>query len=254
MADLPLGAEPDPAESVKEPPRNPRRDYLSQAERRAGAGTASESPGKAEESLQARPRALPGGNWLQPVPNSRSSGGKATPRRALPVPGAQPRRPAPPAPGGEAPAPDSPRGRRDRVLSAPLKPSRPPHSPRARPCPRGARGRSPPAGSPALSPPTRPPGALRARPPLTLRPSSQTPRQPPGLRFAAAGVAGGGAGRGEAGQGPGGVPAGWPHKAETGLAAPHSTPCRAALPPPRPLLKGRAAARLLGRLGERHRK
>lgn len=146
-----------------------------------------------------RPRALPGGNWLQPVPNSRSSPGRRLPaaRRGCPEPDR----------GGQRPQCQVGRHLlRNRLTAAETWSSPPGQSPpggRTTPSPSLPAGRARPltscqlAGAPAAHPA---PGALRARPPLTLRPSGPTPRRPPGLRSAAAGVAVGGArpGRGRA--------------------------------------------------------
>lgn len=128
----------------------------------------------------------------------------------------------------------------------PPRPARPlgASAPPGHPCPGGARCHSPRASSPASPRATQHPGALRARPPLTLRRSGPSPQRPPGLRFPAAGV--GGAGRGKAGAWR--VPAGWPHKGEAG--APPGAPFNAR---PRSLRPARSlkAERRLGspRLG-----
>lgn len=99
-------------------------------------------------------------------------------------------------PGAEAPAWESPSGRREQVLLA--QPNTLPagaHTP-VHPCPRGARRHSPPTSSRGTPPCAPHPGDLRARPLLTLCCSRPSPQRPPGLRSLAAGVGVGGAGRG----------------------------------------------------------
>lgn len=221
---------------------------------------ASESSGNAVESLQVRSGGPSRSNWIEPVPNSGSSPGRLLLASQCGLPEPNPPLPALLAagssfPGREAPAPESPSGQKEPILSAqpntlPGPRTNPPPTPLHQPhlCPRG---RSPPARSLASLQRTRHPVLPRARPPLTLRRSRPSPQRPPGLRSSAAGVGVGGAGR----AGPGGVPASWPHKAEATSQRPIQ---RSAAPPPRPLparsLKAERRARLPGRLAERHRK
>lgn len=187
-----------------------------------------ESTGNAAESLQKdAPRAPPGSNWIQPVPNpGLPQKGYASPPRAFP---------GLPAPRGS---------RRSRRLGArfqverhllqnrppaagsrPSPPSQAPSGPAHALSPSLPEGRAVPltsaelAGTPAAHPaPARPPRASAA----DLASFSST---------AAAGSpflgSRGRGGRGGERLGPGGVPAGWPHKGEARRAAPPRAPFNA---------------------------
>lgn len=187
-----------------------------------------ESTGNAAESLQRdAPRAPPGSNWIQPVPNpGLPQKGYASPPRAFP---------GLPAPRGS---------RRSRRLGArfqverhllqnrppaagsrPSPPSQAPSGPAHALSPSLPEGRAVPltsaelAGTPAAHPaPARPPRASAA----DLASFSST---------AAAGSpflgSRGRGGRGGERLGPGGVPAGWPHKGEARRAAPPRAPFNA---------------------------
>lgn len=258
MADLPLGVQPHPLEALREPPRNHRRENLTES----GEGRrdrSSESTGNTVESLQGRS----GG----PFPGATGSSRSQTP--GLP----QKDHSLPPGAGSRAgpAAPNAPShwklgsrwggtcsgitsGRREQLLSAQLNthpPGQRAPSPRGHPCPRGVTLTSNELMGDRVShsgPRRRPRASAADLVSFSSEPAAAAGSPLPGSR--------GRGGRGGERLGPGGVPAGWPHKGEPRLAAPYSTLRRAPSAPPAPrlLLKGRARGSAFGRLAERHRK
>jgi len=205
------------------------------------------------------PRALQGSNWIEPVPNSGSSPGRLLlacwcqfPEPDAPFPALLAARSL--FPGREAPAPESPSGQRQRILSQSNQtpsPASEPSLPRPRApylCPRGSRGPLTSSQIPGV------PAAHRAHGRLRRASAADLASISPESSAAAGSPLPGSRGR----RGRGGP--GWPGRFARPLAAQKpSRPRRAPInTPPRPLparsLKAERQAGFPGQLAERHRK